>query len=228
MPGSSHPFAGRLERGITLVEIVVVLGIIGVLGLITMPMMTEYSGNMDLRSTAREVADIFLLARAESIRTGDHHVVFFGNTDEGGNALQEPSGGWVPLLALNDGTPATSNCVIESGESSEVVLPGNGVQWGLSFATGAAPDDQGTEPFDQLNGNSFRLGATSVDWVLFKPDGIPVLGSGGGDCGTLSATGTAGGAIYITNGIRDYGIVLTPLGSVRVHSWDRNSNGWSS
>ena len=94
--------------------------------------------------------------------------------------------------------------------------------------TFAAPDDQGTEPFNPLNGNSFRLGATSVDWVLFKPDGIPVLGSGGGDCGTLSATGTAGGAIYITNGIRDYGIVLTPLGSVRVHSWDRNSNGWSS
>jgi prepilin-type N-terminal cleavage/methylation domain-containing protein len=228
LPRPRRTQLAHLRRGITLVEIVVVVAIIGVLGLITMPMMTEYSGNMTLRSTARSVADIFLLARAEAIRTGDHHVVFFGNTDEGGNPLQDPAGDWVPMLALDDGAPTASNCVIEGGENTEVVLPVDGVSWGLSFATGPAPDDEGTEPFNQANGNSFRLGATSVDWVLFQPDGIPVLGTGGTDCGTLSGLGTGGGAIYITNGERDYGIVLTPLGSVRVHSWDRNNDGWSS
>ena len=35
-----------------------------------------------------------------------------------------------------------------------------------------------------------------------------------------SAFGSGGGALYVTNGRREYGVVLTPLGGVRVHIWN--------
>ena len=38
--------------------------------------------------------------------------------------------------------------------------------------------------------------------------------------------GEGGGAWYVTNGRRDYAVVLTPLGAVRVHLW--TGSNWSS
>jgi hypothetical protein len=63
--------------------------------------------------------------------------------------------------------------------------------------------------------------------VLFRPDGIPVSFTfSGGTCGQIAGTGSGGGALYITNGERDYAVVLSPLGSARVHLWA--AGAWSS
>ena len=40
--------------------------------------------------------------------------------------------------------------------------------------------------------------------------------------------GNAGGAIYLTNGQRDYAIVLSPLGAVRVHAFEEGTNQWTN
>ena len=40
------------------------------------------------------------------------------------------------------------------------------------------------------------------------------------------AIGTGAGAVYLTNGARDYAIVLSPLGGVRVSAWDGSLNQW--
>ena len=40
----------------------------------------------------------------------------------------------------------------------------------------------------------------------------------------LGVVGTGGGAIYVTNGVRDYAVVLGALGTTRVHLW--TDSGW--
>jgi hypothetical protein len=39
--------------------------------------------------------------------------------------------------------------------------------------------------------------------------------------------GTGGGAVYATNGLRDYAVVVSPLGVVSVERWDVRTGGWS-
>jgi len=175
------------------------------------------------------------MARAEAMRTGRRHVVFFGNpgvTDPSGNAVAMGAA-WVPVLLIDDGAPATANCAIDGGEALEAIKPEDGISWGVSFATSGVATDKGAAPFDPggtWDGATFAdPGDAKINWVLFGPDGVPVTFAGAvGSCGLLGTLGSASGALYLTNGERDFAVVLSPLGSARVHVWNRASGAWSS
>ena len=68
----------RRLSGITLIEIVVVLGIIGGLALMAGPTFTNWQDDQRAKGAARAAADLLLLARSEAMRTGNQYVVFFG------------------------------------------------------------------------------------------------------------------------------------------------------
>lgn len=221
------------QSGLTLIEIVVVLGIVGVLMLIAGPVMTRWQDDQRGKGAARSAADLLLLARSEAIRTGNQYVVYFGppgNVDPAGTDIENSEGGYAPMLALADGAAATANCRIDGGEVFETIPAAQGLAWGVANATVRAPNDNGAAAFapPQSSGHTFAdPGGTARSWVLFRPDGMPVVFDGAGvNCGDVGITGTGGAALYITNGRRDYAIVLSPLGSVRVHAWD--GNAWSS
>jgi prepilin-type N-terminal cleavage/methylation domain-containing protein len=223
----------RGRAGVTLIELAVVLGIIGVLLLVAMPLWTRWQDDQRAKQAARAAADLLLLARSEAIRTGEQYVVYFGppgTTDPNGAAI-EKGGSYVPMLVLDDGPAATANCRIDAGEAQESIPAAQGLSWGVSEATAAAPGDQNAGVFapPQASGHTIRDSTnTARNWLLFRPDGIPVVfTAAGANCGVVSTTGTGGGAFYITNGKRDYAIVLSPLGSVRVHAWS-NQGGWTS
>jgi len=224
----------RRESGVTLVELAIVLAIVGVLTLVTAPSASRWQRDQRLKGAARDVADLLLLARAESARTGDRHVVIFGppgTADPSANPI-EAGGSPVPLLVLDDGAPGTANCRIDAGEAREVLMPVDGVAWGVTLANARAPGDTGAAAFTppQLSGSTFANPAnTAVPWFLFRPDGIPVRFEGQlGSCGTIGATALGGGAFYLTNGTRDYAVVLTPMGGVRVHVWDGLAGAWKT
>ena len=70
---------------------------------------------------------------------------------------------------------------------------------------------------------------TAGDDGNFRPDGVPVTSVGTvGTCGAVGNTGDGGGAFYITNGQRDFAVVLSPLGGARVHVWSAAAGGWTS
>lgn len=234
LAGSGTSARRRRSAGISLIEIVVVVAIVGAMTMLVVPRMGRSLADQRARHVAMEAADLVRLARAEAIRTGDHHVVFFGppgSTDPGGTALVHTDGSTAPVLALRDGPPATSNCRIDPGETRRSMGGQPGMSWGVSEATSRATGDESGAPFTppQASGSTFVDPASnSVNWVLFRPDGIPVVFTGtGGDCGTIGSTGTGGAALYITNGRLDYAIVISPLGSVRIRSWPHGGGAWS-
>jgi type II secretory pathway pseudopilin PulG len=227
---------GRLgrESGATLTELATVLAIMSVLIGIAVPNTIRWQRDQRLKGAAHDVADLLLLARSEAARTGNREVVIYGppgTQDPAGTPITGPNGA-VPFLVLDDGAVATANCQIDAGEAKKVIEPANDVRWGVTLATTRAPGDTGVAPFSppQTSGGTTASPANSpVPWLLFRPDGVPVRFQGAlGSCGTVGTTALGGAAFYLTNGTRDYAVVMSPMGGVRVHVWDPTAGAWKS
>jgi len=225
---------GRCERGVTLTELAIVFAIVGITVAVAAPNTIRWQRDQRVKGAAHDVADLLLLARSEAARTGNRHVVIYGppgTQDPAGTAITG-SNGTVPFLVLNDGPAATANCQIDAGEARSVVEPARDVRWGVALATARAPGDQGAANFapPQASGGTTATPANNpVPWFLFRGDGVPVRFEGAlADCGTIGTTALGGAAFYLTNGTRDYAVVLSPMGGVRVHVWSPTTGAWKS
>ncbi|MCG8591670.1 MAG: hypothetical protein MJE66_20420 [Proteobacteria bacterium] len=68
--------------------------------------------------------------------------------------------------------------------------------------------------------------ATEINsWVLFTADGTPRAMQPNGGGANIGTVGTGDGAIYVSDGRRDYAVVVAPLGGIRVRSW-QTGTGW--
>ena len=217
--------AHRHQAGFTLIEIMVVVGVVMIMSVIALPQLQQWQTNQRARSAIRSMGNVFTTARSEAIRTGNHHIVFF-QADAQGNTLLDVSGNAVPILILDDGRlgSADQNCQIDAGEPIRTVAPEVGVNWGVTGASARVTTDFGAGAI--ASGSSFTdTGGNPATWVVFRPDGMPLAFNAA--C-TIGNGGTGAGAVYITNGSRDYAAVLMPLGAFRIHLWDDQSSQWSN
>jgi len=220
------------RAGFTLIELAVALGIIAALAAASIPSIQGMIERRRLQGFARDLGNVFQIARSQAIRTGNYQIVFFGplgTADPAGTVLVDSTGSAVPMLILDDGPPATANCHIDVSESRETIPLPNQVEFGVSEATVKVPTDTGTAAFSppQASGTTASDPSNNpTNWALFRPDGIPVgFDPTSTTCGTIGDTGTGGAGLYITSGGRDYAVTLAPLGSVRVHTW--GASGWT-
>jgi prepilin-type N-terminal cleavage/methylation domain-containing protein len=220
--------AGLRRRGFTMIEVMVVVGIIAIFAALAVPSWRQYQANLQLRAAARSVTNAFAYARAHALATGNRHVVVFavdpGNpNDVCGNALVDVQGNPVPFVVFED---LNADCCFDAGELrlSERAVPG--VSWGVTPAPPAGPPSspQDAGGGDYSTGSSFaEPDGSDAAWVSFGPDGIPVAFNTACNLGT---TGTGAGAVYLTNGSRNYAIVLNPLGTGNVERFDAAQNQW--
>ena len=173
----------RQSGGFTVVELMIAVGIVGIVAAMALPSWRQFQTDQRLRDVARASANMMQTARSQAIATGNNHIVYLsGATGEDicTNPLVDAQGNPVPMLVLDDGPPGPgANCCIDGGERvlTEPVFtrPGmmDNVNWGATFAAGPAPTDGGGgnyvtgSTFTDANGNQAR-------WVMFRPDGIPV------------------------------------------------------
>lgn len=216
----------RRDAGFTLLEIMIVVTIIGITVALAVPNFQRWLSDQRVKAAARSIADAFALARAEAIRSGDVHVVFLSE-ERPGTPLVDANGIEHPIAILDDGRQgsANQNVRINAGEGVLYINAEAGVQWGATFAAAnRAPQDpvpdgtaigDGISILDQ-NGNE-------TTWVAFLPSGVPVGATAGGALGT---TGTGAAAVYVSNGTRDYAVVMSPLGGVHVHAFDQTADDW--
>lgn len=219
--------APRRTHGLTVIELMVALAIVGIAAAMAVPSWLQFQADQRVRTATRTVANAIQTARVQAIATGNNHVVYFaagGGTDACGNALVDANGNPVPVLVLDDGPPGGgTNCCIDPGDTLRLTEPGvTGVNWGVTFAGAPPANDPGAGAM--ATGSSFADPAGGqARWVMFRPDGIPVTFTPACNRGEV---GSGGGAVYVTNGSRDYAVVLSPLGAVKVHRFERSSGSW--
>lgn len=216
----------RRDGAFTLVETMIVVAIIGISLALAVPNLQRWLADQRLKAAARSVADAFSLARAEAVRTGDVYLVFLSE-ERAGIPLVDANGIQHPIAILDDGRQGTAgqNCRIGAGEGVLYVNAEAGVQWGATFAgANRAPRDP------VADGTAIGGGISILDpngaattWVAFLPSGVPVGATAGCNLGN---TGSGGAAVYVSNGTRDYAVVMTPLGGVHVHAFDQTANDW--
>jgi len=211
------------QKGFTLVEVMVAVGIIGVLAALGIPRLRQWMDDNQVREAASSVANAFHLARTEAMRSGQSRIVFIGQ-DIGLNDL---NGGTGPeqVAILDAGPPGSLDCAIDPGDTPlRIALPPD-VDFTTAEAGAQAPADPGTGamPITFTQPPPVAPG-TAASWVLFRPDGVPVGLTAGCVAGRV---GTGGGGVYLSNGRVDYSVALAPLGGVRVSAWDRGTGAWN-
>jgi prepilin-type N-terminal cleavage/methylation domain-containing protein len=217
----------RSQHGFTLIEAMVVAGIIAVLSAMAVPIFHRYTIRESARSNAQELARVLAEARSLAIDTGLNHFVIFSNPLLFRTAVGAPQ--IAQVVRDIDGNwglgPADRSQAFYSTPNTHPNV--TAYTFGAPFGGTALPpeDAQAANPgFATLdavglgNGSTFPNAPFNFNpTVGFTTQGIPV------NLNTPGQPGSGAGAFYVTDNYNAvYAVILLPLGGVRVRALNAN------
>jgi len=212
-------------HGFTLIEVAVVAVVTTIIVLIAFSGMQQWSRNRSGKVLARQFSDLLLRSRAEAMSSKQPTIVFFAS-DPSGQPLLDGTGEPVAALAIRD---LDGDGQMDDDERLDHVAnpaPGS-ISWGHANASEPARGDPagvtGTPPVATMTFD--RPDGTDATWVAFLPDGTPRAYVENTTVG-IGAVGSGAGAVYLTSGSRDFAVVLSPLGTAHVQTWDDGAERW--
>lgn len=194
------------NNGITLVELLVTIGIIGILAVIGIPQYGRFIANNRIRSAADDLLQNMRLARTMAIKENRNYLITFNEAGANTYSIGFDGDGNNRLTDLADGYGA--------GNVRTVDLSGaHGVDVIFGTATDEGPDERDVCPACiDITGSTFAFGTTAGPVrQVFNPDG------------TISFTGS----VFLTHDTRGFTYMLrisNQAGKIDLWKWDGDND----
>jgi prepilin-type N-terminal cleavage/methylation domain-containing protein len=222
----------REHVGFTLIELMVVVGIIAVISTMGIVALKGYARHEDTRRAAETVAGVISKARSQAMASGLMTFVLFG---EPGNGLVPFDDGQFAAVVIDqdgDGKLTAADAVnvnkvfLPNGISPDV--SGYGAHGNTGLKEAKLPDTDESQSLadgmmaDLTDGTTIPVDADlGVPVLAFAPQGSPV------STGDPSNWGTGAGGVYITdNDDMLVAVIVQPMGEVKTMMYDTSSEKW--
>jgi prepilin-type N-terminal cleavage/methylation domain-containing protein len=219
--------ATRKAAGFSLIELVVVIGVLTVVAAMAIPSWIRMQKNARLSGDAHNIASVLSIAKMRAAANfTESRVFFFTGSDKkqyvridvwNKTANTGGTGCWVPD-AVN--SPAASDCITDSSYKHSETFLSTGVSAGYGSVS-TSPDSNVAlgQPGSCLTGQTLPWlttgGATQISntsCIQFNSSGFP----------------TSGAAFYITDGTRVFSLMTNAMGFIHTYGTSDNGQTWKA
>jgi prepilin-type N-terminal cleavage/methylation domain-containing protein len=210
----------RIERGFTLTEVMIVVGIVVVIAAFAIPKYLTIRNSLRIAGDIRSIAGLTAQAKLRAASDFTHARVY---ADLNGNNFQLQVWSKAGTCWVADSDPTNTCLTYSSGTPSGAVSSlAQGDSFGFGALTAGPTPGQTTigQAAQCLDNSGTAIGNTAC--IVFNSRGIPINAS------TLAPVAT--GALYLTNGTVVDGVTVPATGSLQTWSAsaDPSQSNWSA